>query len=122
MEQPRQSPSFVLPVALVGLALVLWLVWVAHLVAVVPAFERRFADDHVKLPSATIVTIEQARWAVKYWHVVLLVAAPLGAVTVAVGLLLRKTTGRWFSVLWLVLMVAPPVACLGMLWWSLWLA
>jgi type II secretory pathway component PulF len=121
MEQPRQPPSFVLPVALVGLALVLWLVWFAHLVAVVPAFERRFADDRVKLPNATMLTINQARWATKYWYVVLLVAAPLCAVAVAVGLLLRQTTGRWFSVLWLVLMVAPPVACLGMLWWSLWL-
>jgi hypothetical protein len=119
--EPRQPPSFVFPVASVALAFVLWLVWFAHLVAVVPAFERRFAADRLQLPSATMLTINQARWAVKYWYVVLLVAAPLCAVAVALGLLLRQTTGRWFTVLWLVLMVAPPVACLGMLWCSLWL-
>jgi type II secretory pathway component PulF len=121
MDQPLRRSSLVVTGLLVGLAVVLWAALVWELLAVVPRYERLFADFRLRLPQATVVTLNVSRWVGSYWYVLVLTLLPALTAAAVVSYLLRHgpAAPRWLRVLWFVLLLGVPAAAHVFLWVSI---
>ena len=102
-------------IAVVVVAALLWTVDLVLLLAVVPPYERTFADFGMRVPWYTDVLIAISRWCTKYFYVLWF---PLALIVVAVAgsTWFLRHRQRPLGALWGAAMVLLPVV-VGLLIW-----
>ena len=119
--KPFPRPSTTITVILVGLSLLLCLAWFGQMVFVVPAYERHFMDERMRVPYITEVALATSRQCVKYWYALIpIVVVPGFALAISISCLLRHSIQkRLCSVLWFVFVIGCPLFGNAILWLSL---
>jgi type II secretory pathway component PulF len=113
----KTTRSFGITAMLVAAVVVLWIAVVVVLVAVVPRYERAFADEARKLPVLTECVIICSRWAYKYWYVLVLFGLP-GVVMIS-WLLRHRLTRSLPAWIWFGALLGIPVLIQLGIWLAL---
>jgi type II secretory pathway component PulF len=105
-----------------GLHAVVWLFWLAGMVAAKSYLMRTFQGFNMKLPAATEMLLAASRWLEVGWYVPLALLAAGLAVDGMVGYLLRRSASmNQFRWVWSAAMLAVPVLLILFSFLSLWL-